>query len=162
MTFVGHHTVADRAAEAAVGVQVICLGKSTGCVSRRLQHLTLDFHTNKCIIDDVAVVSSKQLHNKISGFTTHLLKRIQKGPVRGMSFKLQEEERERKDNYVPEVPLSTPLRLGDWRSTQTRRSVPRHLHRTFSHIPNISVGSPYRLELRLNPHLGRCPDHHPT
>ncbi|KAJ7895784.1 ribosomal S17-domain-containing protein [Mycena leptocephala] len=135
----GHHTVADRAAEAAVGIQVICLGNSTGCVSRRLQRLTLNFHTNKRIIDEVvnspmgylsfsvaqptqAVVPSKQLHNKISGFTTHLLKRIQKGPVRGISFKLQEEERERKDNYVPEVPLSTPLRLGDWRSTPTPRS----------------------------------------
>ncbi|CEH17351.1 40s ribosomal protein s17 [Ceraceosorus bombacis] len=63
----------------------------------------VDFHTNKRVIDEVAIVPSKRLHNKIAGFTTHLMRRIQKGPVRGISFKLQEEERERKDQYVPEV-----------------------------------------------------------
>ena len=53
--------------------------------------LTHDFHTNKRILDDVATVQSKRLRNKIAGYTTHLMKRIQKGPVRGISLKLQEE-----------------------------------------------------------------------
>lgn len=63
----------------------------------------VDFHTNKKVIDEVAIIPTKRLRNKIAGFTTHLMKRIQRGPVRGISFKLQEEERERKDQYVPEV-----------------------------------------------------------
>jgi small subunit ribosomal protein S17e len=62
----------------------------------------LDFQTNKRICDEVARIPTKRLRNKIAGYTTNLMKRIQKGPVRGISFKLQEEERERKDNYVPE------------------------------------------------------------
>uniref|UniRef100_A0A8C2LHV7 40S ribosomal protein S17 n=1 Tax=Cricetulus griseus TaxID=10029 RepID=A0A8C2LHV7_CRIGR len=53
-----------------------------------------DFHTNKHMCEEIAIIPNKKLHNKI---------RIQKGPVRGISIKLQEEERKRRDNYVPEV-----------------------------------------------------------
>merc|ERR1712093_395617 len=60
-------------------------------IERYYPKLTLDFETNKRICDEIA------------GYTTHLMKRIQRGPVRGISFKLQEEERERKDQYVPEI-----------------------------------------------------------
>merc|ERR1712000_304195 len=65
--------------------------------------LGVDFQTNKRITEEVAVLPSKKMRNKIAGYVTHLMRRIEKGPVRGISFKLQEEERERKDNYVPEV-----------------------------------------------------------
>eukprot|EP01025_Chloroclados_australasicus_P008696 TRINITY_DN1316_c0_g1_i1.p3 TRINITY_DN1316_c0_g1~~TRINITY_DN1316_c0_g1_i1.p3 ORF type:complete len:123 (-),score=15.68 TRINITY_DN1316_c0_g1_i1:249-617(-) len=65
--------------------------------------LTLDFHTNKRVCEEVAIIQSKRLRNKIAGFTTHLMKRIRRGPVRGISLKLQEAERERKMDFVPEV-----------------------------------------------------------
>ena len=74
----------------------------------------LSSHTNARIVDEVAIVPTKHLKNQIAGFITHTMKRIQKGPVRGISIKLQEEERERRDNYVPEQSaLCEPLELDD-------------------------------------------------
>ncbi len=65
--------------------------------------LTLDFQTNKKVAEEVALIPSKRLRNKIAGYVTHLMQRIQKGTVRGISLKLQEEERERRMDFVPEV-----------------------------------------------------------
>mmetsp|Transcript_6031 Transcript_6031/g.9268 ORF Transcript_6031/g.9268 Transcript_6031/m.9268 type:complete len:140 (-) Transcript_6031:100-519(-) len=65
--------------------------------------LTLDFQTNKKLAAEKCIIPSKRLRNKIAGFATHLMTRIQRGPVRGISLKLQEEERERRMDFVPEV-----------------------------------------------------------
>lgn len=72
-------------------------------IERYYSRMTLDFHTNKKLLEEVAIIPSKRLRNKIAGFSTHLMKRIQKGPVRGISLKLQEEERERRMDFVPDV-----------------------------------------------------------
>jgi small subunit ribosomal protein S17e len=72
-------------------------------IERYYPKLSMDFEVNKRICDEIAIIASKRLRNKIAGYTTHLMRRIQRGPVRGISFKLQEEERERKDQYVPEI-----------------------------------------------------------
>ncbi|KYQ89397.1 40S ribosomal protein S17 [Tieghemostelium lacteum] len=70
-------------------------------IEKYYPRLTTDFDVNKRTCDKVAKISSKRLRNKIAGFVTHLMKRIEKGPVRGISYKLQEEEREKRDNFVP-------------------------------------------------------------
>lgn len=64
--------------------------------------MTIDFHYNKRVLDEVAVIPTKRIRNKIAGYVTRLMRRIQKGPVRGISLKLQEEERERRMERAPD------------------------------------------------------------
>ncbi|KAJ2377434.1 40S ribosomal protein S17.e.B [Coemansia sp. RSA 2607] len=101
--------------------------------------LTLDFNTNKRLCDDVAIIASKRLRNKIAGFTTHLMKRIQKGPVPGISFKLQDEERERRDNYVPEF---SALDTSSIEICPDTESMLKALN--FEKLPGVSVTAPVR------------------
>ncbi|KAL1927506.1 hypothetical protein VTP01DRAFT_3743 [Rhizomucor pusillus] len=106
-------------------------------IEKYYPRLTLDFQTNKRICDEVAIISSKRLRNKIAGFTTHLMKRISRGPVRGISFKLQEEERERRDNYVPEFSaLDTSAIEIDPDTQDLLKSL------NFENLPGVQVTNP--------------------
>ncbi|KAL0255674.1 40S ribosomal protein S17 [Cryptococcus tetragattii IND107] len=127
-------------------------------IERYYPRLTLDFHSNKRILDEVATVPSKRLRNKIAGFTTHLMKRIQKGPVRGISFRLQEEERERKDQYVPEVSAlaaseESPLEV-DAETKDLLKSL--GMDDLSVNVINVTANAPRERKSRFVPGAGRA------
>ncbi|EME32187.1 40S ribosomal protein S17-4 [Galdieria sulphuraria] len=103
-------------------------------IEKYYSKLTLDFQTNKRICDEVALIPSKRLRNKIAGFVTHLMKRIQKGPVRGISLKLQEEERERRMDFVPEI---SAIDVGEVKIDPVTKNMLESLG--YKNLPNVIV-----------------------
>ncbi|VEN61766.1 unnamed protein product [Callosobruchus maculatus] len=50
-------------------------------IEKYYTRLTLDFHTNKRICEEIAIIPTKPLRNKIAGFVTHLMKRLRHSQV---------------------------------------------------------------------------------
>lgn len=72
-------------------------------VERYYSKLYTDFHLNKRVIEKIAIIPSIRLLNKVAGYVSVLMKRINRGIVKGIYIKKHEEERERKENIIPTV-----------------------------------------------------------
>lgn len=62
-----------------------------------------DFENNLSVVRDVTLTQNKKIRNQIAGYTTHLYKRIQNGVVKGIYIKSHEQEKERKESFIPKV-----------------------------------------------------------
>jgi small subunit ribosomal protein S17e len=66
------------------------------------------------------------------------MKRIERGPVRGISIKLQEEERERRDNFVPDQSQLTPGDEGIQIDAETKKML---AEMDFAGLPGLNIPS---------------------
>ncbi|XP_006889594.1 PREDICTED: 40S ribosomal protein S17-B-like [Elephantulus edwardii] len=51
-------------------------------IEKYYTRLGKNFHTNKRVCEEIAIIPSKKLQNKIAGYVTHLMKRIHRGPLK--------------------------------------------------------------------------------
>ncbi|CAB1338988.1 unnamed protein product [Coregonus sp. 'balchen'] len=66
-------------------------------IEKYYTRLGSDFHVNKRVCEEIAIIPSKKLRNKISGYVTHLMKRIQRGPVSALDQEIIEVDPDTKE-----------------------------------------------------------------
>merc|ERR1712191_38457 len=81
-------------------------------IEKYYTRLTLDFHVNKRICEEIAIIPSKPLRNKIAGFVTHLMKLF--------NTRLSEEFRSSCRKKRGRGETITFQRLQSWISTQLK------------------------------------------
>lgn len=65
------------------------------------QRLDNTFDHNLLVVQEVAVIQSKKVRNEVAGYLTHLYKLILRGGCAKIYIKSHEEEREKKESFIP-------------------------------------------------------------
>ena len=72
-------------------------------ISSYFSRINADFENNLSVVRDVTITQNKKTRNQLAGFVTHLYKRIQRGSVQGIYIRAHEQEREKKESFIPKV-----------------------------------------------------------
>ncbi|ELQ76399.1 40S ribosomal protein S17, partial [Trachipleistophora hominis] len=72
-------------------------------VEKYYVYLNEDFYHNKKVVSDFTEIQTKKTLNKVTGYVTHLVKLVLKGTSKGLYIKKHEEDREKKEGYLPKV-----------------------------------------------------------
>lgn len=70
-------------------------------VEKYYVYLNEDFYHNKKVVSEFAIIQSVKTLNKVAGRVTRLVKCVLKGTAKGLYIKKHEEDREKKENYLP-------------------------------------------------------------
>lgn len=76
---------------------------SRSVIEKYFSRINTDFENNLSVVRDTTVTQNKKIRNQLAGYITHLYKRIQKGDVKGIYIKSHEQEKERKESFIPKV-----------------------------------------------------------
>lgn len=74
-------------------------------VEKYYVYLNEDFYHNKKVVSDFTEIQTKKTLNKVTGYVTHLVKLVLKGTSKGLYIKKHEEDREKKEGYLPKTSL---------------------------------------------------------
>jgi small subunit ribosomal protein S17e len=67
------------------------------------QRLDNTFDHNILVVEDVAIIQSDRLRNQITHYLTRLYQMIQRGECKDVYIKCHEEEREKRENFIPKT-----------------------------------------------------------
>lgn len=70
-------------------------------VEKYFQRLDNTFEHNIMVVHDVAEIQSKKIANELAGYITTLYKRIQSGENTHIYVKSHEDEKEKRENFIP-------------------------------------------------------------
>lgn len=72
-------------------------------IEKYFTRVNVDFENNLAVVKDVTITQCIKTRNQVAGYLTHLYKRVIRGSTKGIYIKSHEQEKEKKESFIPKV-----------------------------------------------------------